>query len=463
MTGHARGAGAGGAGRCCRWARGVPEGSPTYAAVEDESAGHCASCLGVARRATDGDGDGFSRPLRRRRLRRRREPTAIPGAEDDPRRRGRSELRGRRRHRAAAAAGAGGRARRRGRPAPPVRRAGDAFARQHPDRQHRCPAGRPPGRGRLQAPQGPARSPRTWTRWPSAGAYFRRAWSQAPNTPRSFPSFLTGRYPSEVAWAQRSLNYSPILPRPTRPSSSSWRGAGCKPIGIFSHFYFSADRGLNQGFAEWNNDGAGTIAESNKDIASPRIVPRVIARLQQAAAAKERFVLWTHLFEPHSSYMAHKEFPTTLTGVEGLEEKYDYEIAFVDRWVGKILAGAGAEPGSRDNTAVVVFADHGEAWGEHKLYFHGQDLSEEQLRVPLILAVPGTKPVVVDDPRPLVDVGRHPARPGGADPAGELPRAQPAAGASTASRCRPRPLFGELLPATAWPKHEVMMVDRAKS
>ena len=27
----------------------------------------------------------------------------------------------------------------------------------------------------------------------SQGAYFRRVWSQAPNTPRSFPAFLTSR------------------------------------------------------------------------------------------------------------------------------------------------------------------------------------------------------------------------------------------------------------------------------
>jgi len=54
---------------------------------------------------------------------------------------------------------------------------------------------------------------------------------------------------------------------------------------------------------------------------------------------------------------------------------------------------------------VVVFGDHGEAWGEHKRYFHGQDLTEEQLRVPLLVVVPGEKPVVVDDEVGLIDMG----------------------------------------------------------
>src|SRR5258708_8420991 len=84
-------------------------------------------------------------------------------------------------------------------------------------------------------------------------------------------------------------------------------------------------------------------------------------------------------------------------------EKYDYEIAFADLWVGKLLAAVEAL-GLQDDTAVVVMADHGEAWGEHKTYFHGQDLFDEQLRVPLIIPLPAQPPRVLDDEVALVDV-----------------------------------------------------------
>lgn len=291
------------------------------------------------------------------------------------------------------------------------------------------------------------------------GAYFRRVWSQAPNTPRSFPSLVTSRPPSEIAWQKRSLNYSPILP--TYPTFfQPLAAAGLRPIGIFSHFYFTKDRGISTGFAEWSDDGAKTIADSNKDIAAPRIVPQVIARLRQAAQSGERFVLWTHLFEPHSSYMEHAEFPTTLSGVQGLEEKYDYEIAFADLWVGKIMAAL-EETGLARNTAVVVFGDHGEAWGEHKLYFHGQDLTEEQLRVPLIIAVPGHKPVVVDDEVALLDMGPTLVDLVGATPPASF-RGRSLLPAIEGKLLAPRPIFAELLPATAWPRHEVMVVSGGK-
>ena len=292
------------------------------------------------------------------------------------------------------------------------------------------------------------------------GAYFRRVWAQAPNTPRSFPSFVTSRYPSEIAWQKRSLNYSPLLPS-SQTFFEPMAAAGVRPIGIFSHFYFTADRGISKAFAEWSDDGAKSIADSNKDVAAPRIVPRVIERLKKAAAKGERFVLWTHLFEPHSSYMFHAEFPSTLSGVQGLEEKYDYEIAYDDQWIGKILKTLD-ETKLSDNTAVVAFGDHGEAWGEHnRVYFHGQNLTEEQLRVPLIIAVPGRKPVVSDDEVGLIDVG-----PTLLDLVGIAPHAN-LHGRSLlpiidGEALPARPIFAELLPSTATPDHHVAMVDHGQ-
>jgi arylsulfatase A-like enzyme len=291
------------------------------------------------------------------------------------------------------------------------------------------------------------------------GSRFTHVWAQAPNTPRSFPSLVTSRYPSEIAWQKQSLNYSPLLPS-NRSFFEPLASAGLRPIGIFSHFFFTADRGISKGFAEWSNDGAKSIADSNKDIASPRIVPRVIARLKKAAQTGERFVLWTHLFEPHSSYMEHAEFPTSLSGVKGLEEKYDYEIAYADMWAGKILAAL-AENRLDQNTAVVVFGDHGEAWGEHKRYFHGQDLTEEQLRVPLIIAVPGQKPMVIDDEVGLIDLGPTLVDLVGARP---LPafHGHSLLAAMEGKALPARPIFAELLPSTATPSHEVTIIDGGK-
>ncbi len=438
----------------------LPEGAPVFGAVADNSWG-LRSLLTAARKATDGDRDGFSARFGGGDCDDRRDDVH-PGAEDFPGDGVDANCEGGDAKVGGPGGGgeAGGGATTAGSTgAPPakVTTRDNAFKGNllivtidalRADRL---------GVAGYSRPEGKSLTP-TLDRLARRGAYFSRAWSHAPNTPRSFPSILTGRYPSDIAWDKPGVNYPNLLPSNVT-FFQTLAAAGLMPIGIFSHFYFTADRGISRGFAEWSNDGAGTIAESNKDIASPRIVPRVIERLKKAAASKQRFVMWTHLFEPHSSYMTHKEFPTSLTGVQGLMEKYDFEIAYTDIWLGKLL-DAVKEAGLADNTAIVIMADHGEAWGEHKNYFHGQDLFDEQLRVPLIIDIPGQGARRIDDPVSLVDVGPTLLDLVGA-PIPDNMRGRSLMPYIDGQGTPPgaRPIFSELMPATAWPHHAAMMVD----
>jgi choline-sulfatase len=442
----------------------LPESAPAFRAIGDGALG-LRFALGVARRLTDHDGDGFSARFGGGDCD-DNDATVYPGAEDVPGDGIDQNCEG---GDAKVGAGGGASTEDAATPAAHTRPASPRGGAHEPpasafwkgnilivtidafraDRLGVAGYRRPAGAG------GRSLTP-TLDALAARGAYFRRVWSQAPNTPRSFPSILTSRTPSAIAWDKPGVNYPNLLPT-NRTVFEGLAQAGLEPIGIFSHFYFTADRGISKSFAEWSNDGAGTIAESNKDVASPRIVPRVIARLREAAARKERFVLWTHLFEPHSSYMPHKEFPTSLTGVPGLMEKYDYEIAFADLWLGKLLEAVKLL-GLADDTAVVVMADHGEAWGEHKSYFHGQDLFDEQLRVPLIIAVPGQAPRVLEDQVALVDVAPTLLEMVGAAPPAAM-RGHSLLALLQGKPRAARPIFSELLPATAWPHHAVMMVD----
>jgi HEAT repeat protein len=51
-----------------------------------------------------------------------------------------------------------------------------------------------------------------------------------------------------------------------------------------------------------------------------------------------------------------------------------------------------------------VAADHGEEFEEHGGRYHGSSLYEEQLRIPLIVSIPGVAPHVVDGQVQLIDV-----------------------------------------------------------
>jgi len=296
---------------------------------------------------------------------------------------------------------------------------------------------------------------------------FSNAYAQAPNTPRSVPSFLASRYPSQLVVDRKTRDY-PRVDDANELLFEALAPAGFKTIGLTSHFYFCdrkrdpdacpgvvkwMDSNILQGAAEWNNDGALNIPESNKDIAGPRIVAKTVAKLEQLAKDDGKFAMLVHLFEPHSTYVTHDGYPITTRGDESLMQKYDYEIAVVDQRIGEIL-DALDKTGLAKTTTVVVLSDHGEAFGVHKfagtrMFFHGQTLYRELLHVPLMFRIPGVAPRTADDVVELIDVAPTIAQLFGVTaPASWRGRSLAPALAGTA--LPPQPAYAELMPADAW-------------
>ncbi len=88
---------------------------------------------------------------------------------------------------------------------------------------------------------------------------------------------------------------------------------------------------------------------------------------------------------------------------------YDATIEMADEFVGQVL-DALARAGLDDDTIVVVTSDHGEEFGEHGFFGHGETLHEDATRVPLIVRLPPgvrgteTQPAVLEEPVSLVDI-----------------------------------------------------------
>lgn len=293
--------------------------------------------------------------------------------------------------------------------------------------------------------------------------WFRRAYAQANNTPRSMPSFMASRYPSQVKVDKLYSKY-PRVDDDNQLLFEQLAEAGYFTVAETSHFYFRPDRNFGQGFAEFNNDGALDIGPSNKDVAAPRIVPRAIARLEQLAASPDRpFAMFVHLFEPHSSWVEHEGMPPiTEKGTAAHGQKYDYEVAFVDGWIGQLL-DALDRTGLAERTVVVLMSDHGESFGDHNFagqsFFHGTNLYEEQLRVPFAFRVPGQPGRALDDVVQLIDLAPTVTALAGVAPAAAW-QGRSLAGALRGEPLPPRPAFAELLAYPGW-DHDLKMAVSA--
>jgi arylsulfatase A-like enzyme len=67
---------------------------------------------------------------------------------------------------------------------------------------------------------------------------------------------------------------------------------------------------------------------------------------------------------------------------------YDSCISYLDGKLGELFDEL-ERRGILDHTLVIVTSDHGEGFGEHNLFFHGESLYRTEIRVPLLIVSPG--------------------------------------------------------------------------
>jgi arylsulfatase A-like enzyme len=84
---------------------------------------------------------------------------------------------------------------------------------------------------------------------------------------------------------------------------------------------------------------------------------------------------------------------------------YDNCVAYLDQRLGELFDELRAR-GVLDQTLVVVTSDHGEGLGDHGLFDHGESLYRNEIRVPLLIALPdgSQSQRVVDDAVSLRDL-----------------------------------------------------------
>jgi membrane-anchored protein YejM (alkaline phosphatase superfamily) len=89
--------------------------------------------------------------------------------------------------------------------------------------------------------------------------------------------------------------------------------------------------------------------------------------------------------------------------VGGLFNRYKNSILGDDLLIGRILKELAARGGLKD-TVVLVLGDHGEAFLERGRYGHNQGYSPEEVRVPLVLYLPGRAPAALNHPTSHLDI-----------------------------------------------------------
>jgi arylsulfatase A-like enzyme len=268
------------------------------------------------------------------------------------------------------------------------------------------------------------------------GVVFQAAYAPAPFTFPSIASILTGHYPSALGIRTNASRLADDVPT----LASALHARGWRTGAAVGSYVLRAKSGLARDFDVY--DDALPQVEVTRD--SPeRIAPdttkAALAVAEQLRAGDaddaQRYLLWVHYQDPHGPYTPPPELAARARALEPdagtlpvLESNHggagipayqvlgerreiaDYraayrgEVAYMDAEVGRLLDGL-RERGLLEDALVVFTADHGEAMGEHGVWFaHGHDLTDDLVRVPLLVSGPGVAPSRRTDVVSLVDL-----------------------------------------------------------
>jgi arylsulfatase A-like enzyme len=296
-------------------------------------------------------------------------------------------------------------------------------------------------------------------RWARRGVKF--DWAIAPSC-WTFPShctFFTGQWPFQL-----SSHWNHVLDTPNPTLAEFLRARGYLTAGFAANtHYISYESGVNRGFVHYEDfvlsprtilDTAALghwIAERTLPSAdyyhrkwdmyrsrdARKINGAFLDWLSQNRGAKRPFFAFLNYLDAHGPYLvpesqavrfglrpeSRREYEmmldswgidkTRLSGrdVGLLHDGYDDCIAFLDHQIGALLDELERRDSLR-NTVVIITSDHGEEFGEHKIFGHGFSLYLYESHVPLVIIAPSvpagrtiTDPVSLRDlPVSIVDL-----------------------------------------------------------
>jgi arylsulfatase A-like enzyme len=276
-------------------------------------------------------------------------------------------------------------------------------------------------------------------RFALAAARFTRALANAPWTLPSHVTMLTGQEVSVHDIDRSGLT----LGANATTIAAVLRARGYATAAVVTAPYLRAIWGYEHGFDAYD-DGLSAVdfQTSHRWKTASLAVDRAL-RAVRDRRGKPWFV-FLHLFDVHydytppapyrtmfveASYRGHFDVGNWETNAAFrpdmdpadfayVRAQYDGGVAWADSQVGRLFAALQAD-GDWANTAVIVTADHGEEFLEHRGKGHGHSVFNELLHVPLLLKAPGAPAAAtIAAPVSLVDIFPTIAGWGGASLAG---------------------------------------------
>jgi arylsulfatase A-like enzyme len=216
----------------------------------------------------------------------------------------------------------------------------------------------------------------------SRSVVFDNTFSVSSWTASATASIFTSLYPIQHGvilgyWASRNLKIEfHRIPAEIKTIPEVMKEKGYKTYGTAANVNICEKQGFTQGFDKFELHRYGEKSKLNKQL----------KKWAEEIKSGGKYFLYIHYNDPHLPY--HKRAPWYKKKKGRTADKisrYDSEINHVDQKIKEMYELFGWDK----NTLLIVAADHGEEFMEHKGSTHANTLYSEVLRVPFMICFPG--------------------------------------------------------------------------
>lgn len=282
----------------------------------------------------------------------------------------------------------------------------------------------------------------------SRGTRFSHAYSHGNRTIIAMPSLFTSIFPSYTR-SVGPANWNTALPDSQTTMAEIFQRAGYSTLAMMANPYLKRPFGLTQGFdrvEEFNSGhfhlslyrvlmGLGAVTKpryADGLTADAREVTDAAVAWLSRTPSHSPFFCYVHYMDVHHPYLppfvydqmfntqdwlestdpmtlyqktvalvqSRQRYPLNDAELTRLSNLYDACIRHVDAEIARLVATAEKRNGRR--TIVVVTSDHGDEFQEHGLLYHNNVVTEELIRVPLVVWRSGD-----NEPRQIDNLVRH--------------------------------------------------------
>ena len=229
------------------------------------------------------------------------------------------------------------------------------------------------------------------------GVWFRQARSPGASTATTIGPMFAGKPYSALYWTHHDRRFSEVFPHEDEtPRFTDLLGAASVPT-----FTVDTTGWLNNHFElvrGFSTEIDGRRRSKSQGPSSYPSAERAGKHLSLRLKKQKRGPLfaYVHFMDAHSPYTSAGKAKSPYAG-------YLKELGLVDEELGRLRVQLEAR-GLSERTVIIVYADHGEAFGEHDLTWHASSLYDPMIKVPLLISGPGISARAVDEPVSLLDL-----------------------------------------------------------